>query len=57
MSKAYELAAERDMLLVKLEERNELIRILWKYGEFSMSVGNSLSEDGVLRAALRGVKS
>ena len=31
----------------------EMIRILWQNGEFTQSVGNSLSEDGIIKRALK----
>ena len=38
-------------LLDEQRQDREMIRILWERGKFSQSVGNALSEDGVIKRA------
>jgi hypothetical protein len=46
------LKEENRLLREQLAQARGMIRILWEVGTFTQSVGNALSEDGVLRAAL-----
>ena len=51
--KLHILAEHIKVLMEEQRQDREMIRILWQNGEFTQSVGNSLSEDGIIKRALK----